>query len=360
MVYDNYGRITSLPSAYSGGGTLATSYFVNDLVRSQTQDGITNTYELDAALRQRERVQTGSKSSTEVYHYAGDSDSPAWIDRGSGWSRNVAGIGGELAAVQDSASGVALQLTNLHGDIVAVSSPDPGSTDLLAIFESDEFGNPKQPDPAKYAWLGGKQRRTELASGVVQMGVRSYVPTIGRFMSSDPVVGGSANAYEYATGDPVNNLDLTGMAAKRRIGIKRRVRVGTGGSGAIATASALTPPYVKKIINAIRSVADMVVPIAWNTCIPRKELSFSRAALLKLFHTTCIPKVRDYIDYPQEIAAAKANGLSWCLLVNGYGIAGNPLSVAVALIVAGAFCGGEDGDRPWAYVKYSRYRIASP
>lgn len=208
--YDNFGRITSLPSAYSGGGTLTSSYFSNDLVQSQTQDGITNTYELDSALRQRRRVQTGSQSGVEIYHYAAGSDGVAWIDRGSGWSRNVAGIGGELAAVQDSGVGTSLQLTNLHGDVVATASLDPEATNLLATFESDEYGNPKQGSTPRYGWLGGKQRRTELPSGVIQMGVRSYVPAIGRFLSPDPVQGGSANAYEYAAGDPVNNYDLTG------------------------------------------------------------------------------------------------------------------------------------------------------
>jgi len=58
--------------------------------------------------------------------------------------------------------------------------------------------------------LGSKLRRTELPSGVIQMGVRSYVPALGRFLTRDPAFGGSANAYEYASGDPVNNFDLTG------------------------------------------------------------------------------------------------------------------------------------------------------
>ena len=41
------------------------------------------------------------------------------------------------------------------------------------------------------------------------MGKRSYVPAIGD-SSPDPVMGGSANAYDYANQDPVNNFDLTG------------------------------------------------------------------------------------------------------------------------------------------------------
>jgi RHS repeat-associated protein len=211
MEYDNYGRITSLPGAYAGGSTLLSTYYTNDLVRSQSQGGVTNTYELDSGLRQRARIQIGgSNPGTDVYHYAGTTDSPAWIGHGSSWSRNVIGIDGGLAAVQDSAKGTTLQLVNLHGDIVATATTNPEATKLLATNEFDEFGNPKQSSGPQFGWLGGKQRRTELPSGVVQMGVRSYVPAIGRFTSVDPISGGSANSYDYGNADPVNSFDLTG------------------------------------------------------------------------------------------------------------------------------------------------------
>lgn len=223
VVYDDFGRITSLAGTYSGGGTYTASYYASDMLRSQSQDGATNTYYLDATQRQRSRVQTGGESETEIYHYSGGDDSPDWIQEGSDWSRSIEGMDGNLAAVYYSASEEAvLQLTDLHGDVVATASIDPQATAPLSSQDFDEFGNPKQKGLTRFGWLGARQRRTELASGVIQMGVRAYVPTLGRFTTPDPVAGGSANDYDYASADPINGEDLDGM--RKRSGKKKRGR----------------------------------------------------------------------------------------------------------------------------------------
>lgn len=214
VVYDSFDRITKLPASDAGGKELITNYFGTDMVASQSQGGITNSFELDASLRPRSRLQSGGGlEGIEVFHYDGPLDSPSWTARGSAWTRNVTDLSGGLVAVQESGQEPTLQLSNLHGDIVATAALSPAVTKLKASFSFDEFGNPISGEAGRFGWLGGKQRRTELASGVIQMGARSYVPEMGRFLSEDPVPGGSANNYDYANQDPINQFDLTGCNA---------------------------------------------------------------------------------------------------------------------------------------------------
>lgn len=225
---DDFGRITALPGQYADGNPndqLTSDYYANDSVHSQTlrrqgQPDLTNTYDLDPLNRQRRRTQqTGTpptaSTTTDVYHYGGDSDSPSWIASSANgttwnWTRNIPDISGGLAGTQKSDGSTELDLANLHGDLVATCSASTTATGVTKTFSADEFGVPRQPDSPTYSWLGAKNRRTELPDGVVQMGARSYVPSIGRFLQPDPVAGGSANSYDYADQDPLNSYDLDG------------------------------------------------------------------------------------------------------------------------------------------------------
>jgi RHS repeat-associated protein len=219
ITYDKLGRTTRIPAEHSGGGVLTYTYYANEQVRTISQDGISKTYALDPAGRQRSTIASGGTTHTETLHYSDGSDSPSWTSVANtqgqevSWERTITGIDGDLAAIRTHNSGgdqTVLQLSNLHGD---TATTDPQATALTDRFEADEYGNPRQQSGRRYGWLGAKQRRTQLPSGVIQMGVRSYLPSLARFTSTDPVLGGSATAYDYGNADPINQFDLDGRQA---------------------------------------------------------------------------------------------------------------------------------------------------
>jgi RHS repeat-associated protein len=213
--YNEFGDITALPAADAGGKEsseeLTSTYYTDNQVASETQNGQTIGYNLDPAWRTLETIATGKKVATTTLHYAGSGSTPAWTENTSGeTSRDIPGLDGGLAAIQNGTEAPELQLTNLHGDIIAKAYLSETATELASKADTSEFGVPTTSLPSKYSWLGAGEIPTELPSGVVAMGARSYVPELGRFLQPDPIPGGSANAYAYTFGDPVNTSDLSG------------------------------------------------------------------------------------------------------------------------------------------------------
>ena len=102
-----------------------------------------------------------------------------------------------------------LQLTDIHGDVTVQL---PLDTSVAPTAQSyDEYGNPEDSTAAtRYGWLGGKERSSDTLTGATLMGVRLYDPTTGRFLQTDPVPGGSANAYDYGDAEPLDHYDLDG------------------------------------------------------------------------------------------------------------------------------------------------------
>jgi RHS repeat-associated protein len=221
--YDNLGRVVTTPGSDTvnpSAGALTVTYFANNMVHSQTQGGRTKTWTLDPAARLLSVADTGAGSTglTATNVYTDRSDSPAWIgDSNGGWTRNVQDLTGQLASVQSSAGTAAVQLVNLHGDVVATvddssSATAPGPS---SYFEDTEFGGARASNtvtPQRYAWLGNLRRSSDAMSGLILMGKRQYNVSTGRFITPDPIPGGSANNYDYSNQDPVNKADPSGCS----------------------------------------------------------------------------------------------------------------------------------------------------
>ncbi len=207
--YDAFGRITRLSAANAGGTALESAFYADDTLRAINQDGRTVTFELDPSNRVRARTLSGTTSGSEVVHYGGDGGAPSWsVDDQGHVRRLVSSIGGGLA-VEIVDGRARYQLSDLRGNVVATADAEDEQPTLLP--GTDEYGIPDAQDGTiRYRWAGAGLRPTETASGVVAMGVRTYMPQIGRFLQPDPIRHGSANAYDYAAGDPVNGSDVSG------------------------------------------------------------------------------------------------------------------------------------------------------
>ncbi|MBD0737047.1 hypothetical protein BGM09_28305 [Streptomyces sp. CBMA29] len=227
--YDSSDRLSTAGTAYDAfGRTTAQAtgvtfdYYTTDLIHQETTASARQTWSLDSGGRlaswtteTKNTDGTWSTTTTTTSHYAGDGDSPAWVVQGADGTvtRSVEGLDGGLEATTGATGATTLQLTTLHGDISVQLPLD--ALQPVTVSRTDEYGNPKVDSvTSRYGWLGRYQRAYDNADGNIVMGMRVYSPVQGRFLSADPVAGGSCNPYEYGCGDPVNNIDASGTACR--------------------------------------------------------------------------------------------------------------------------------------------------
>lgn len=212
--YDAFGRTTV-------NGSTELAYYTNDLAASQTRGSSRSTWELDAAGRlavqaTESRTEAGwQRDATATNHYSCACDSPTWSTNGNAVTRYVTDLDGGMAARTSAGGDTVLQLSNIHGDTTVQLPLNTGSAVTVQHF--DEYGrNATTSSGSAYGWLGSYQRSAATVTGDIVMGVRLYDRELGRFLTADPVYGGSCNAYEYVCGDPVSGLDLGGTSLKYR------------------------------------------------------------------------------------------------------------------------------------------------
>ncbi|MFJ3841053.1 polymorphic toxin-type HINT domain-containing protein [Streptomyces sp. NPDC090054] len=107
------------------------------------------------------------------------------------------------------------QLADHHGTATSVVEQSTGQT--VARRKSDPYGNPRGAQPSNWpgnrSFLGSGIDDTN--TGLTHIGAREYESTTGRFISVDPIIDitnpTQMNGYTYASGNPVNKSDPSGL-----------------------------------------------------------------------------------------------------------------------------------------------------
>jgi RHS repeat-associated protein len=205
---DRPGTSTDLELTYDGWGQMVSS-------RTGGGTGPLTTYGIDPLGR---LVTKTTNSTTTAIDHRGLSEDPIRVAEGSTPATTYAwGISGAIATATDGVTRMLVR--DLHGDVVA-------ATDAAGALESTHrytpwgetraVTDPAEPEPAGTTRLGFQGEPTHAEAGIVDMGIRFYLPVLGRFTTRDVLFGeltspGSLNQYGYGAANPITFIDPTGM-----------------------------------------------------------------------------------------------------------------------------------------------------
>lgn len=225
-VYDGQDRLTSDGKAtyeYSASGMLASrtdtmtsavTRFTYDalgkLLAVELPDGNEIQYEVDGRGRRLSRSMNGGR--TQAFLYGAGQRVVAELD-GSGLLRSrfaYANIDGVPDLMLRDGRRYLFGKDSL-GSVREVIDADSGA--VVQALRYDEFGvvvSDTNPGFQPFGFAGGLY---DSATGLVHFGARDYDPSIGRWLSKDPLRfrANSANFYSYVHNDPVNYADPSGL-----------------------------------------------------------------------------------------------------------------------------------------------------
>ncbi|MFZ4394269.1 MAG: phospholipase effector Tle1 domain-containing protein [Kiritimatiellia bacterium] len=225
--YDADGNMTFLPSTSGGGGGgegWSFQWDAENRLKIATSNGLLiATYQYDS---QNRRISKTVGTTTYRYIYDGWNLVAEVRSQGSAVSTNVYVWGADHTGSLDTDSGgvrallaiisgttVYYPVMNNHGDVMALF--DSTGTNIVARYERDPFGvllSATGP-AADVCQFGFQSKYQDAESGLVYFGHRYYAPTLGIFISRDPLEEeGGVNLYGYGKGSPLA-IDPTGLAA---------------------------------------------------------------------------------------------------------------------------------------------------
>ena len=206
FTYDNEGRRTAkTASGYSQ------TYGWNDLGQltwvKTGSDSVA--YGYDAAGR-RVRKYRSSTGATTYYLWDGDHLLMELDGSGNRVLRYAYQPGIDQPVAVTTSSGTFYYYLDQEGNVISVWN---SSNTKVAEYKYDPYGYLVSSSGSLTQPLRWKGREYDSETGLIYMRARYYDPTVGRFISEDPIgLEGGINPYTFADGEPVNRSDPSGLA----------------------------------------------------------------------------------------------------------------------------------------------------
>ena len=212
LSYDARGNVTKL-------GALTMRYDISDQPWNMSGTGRTGqaaggSYRYDGNLK-RVKSTAGGKTIYNVYDASGSLVHIRQVTGGLRLTDYISGPSGTLARITKSGGGD--NVTYLHADHLGSARTGTDSDGAIVWTEHyTPFGETLVNAAANDNQAGFTGHIKDSATGLNYMQARYYDPSIGRFLSIDPVGfmesrPGQFNRYSYTYNDPINKTDPTGM-----------------------------------------------------------------------------------------------------------------------------------------------------
>ena len=204
--YDEAGRMIEQEN-----GALSTTYGWDPLDELTSVDDGTQKVDYSYDGLGRRSVRTEG-SALRTAHYGDLSDNPTLDTDGKGKTL-TSYLRGPSGLLERRAEATAsYPLADAHGDITTMTK---ATGEVESRQSYDPWGTQLSGPALEMGYLGAQERRSDPTTGLIQMGVRSYDPSLGAFSSEDPVLGHlglaiTLDRYPYAGDNPLNRYDLNG------------------------------------------------------------------------------------------------------------------------------------------------------
>ena len=225
MTYDICDNLTSVSGNYNASFT----YDGLGHRRSSTRNGSTTKYVLDI-LRGDAHVLMETNNAGAAQHYY------------------IYGADGLVSRIGADGSTTHYYIYDHRGSTVAIVNSSTAA-DITHKYQYGDFGQILQSEeldsnPFRYVGKYGLMYETE---DLYFVRARYYDPTIGRFLSEDPIWR-STNSYSYVGNNPIVDIDPSGRISLLEIG-RLAIKTMAGGGGHVSkSASDVTIDLIKQLL----------------------------------------------------------------------------------------------------------------